>query len=138
MYIHTWPHTRLGQATGKQQAERRIVPPFATPTQEQSKGNCSGWMSDPESFSKVVADHYLRTEYPLLVGQAEKIWCRADKKLCHVSYSSGVEVAVSFVSLPRFVIARRVPHPTGPRCEYDFDCLTSGKLVLRKRSCGSS
>ena len=121
MYIY--PRAGLGQAA---------------PEQEQRKGNCSGWMSDTESFSKVVADHYLRTEYPSLFGQAKKIWCSGDKKICHVYYSTGVNVGVSFVSLPNYVIARRWAHPTGPRCEYDFDCRPSGELVLRKRSCGPS
>jgi hypothetical protein len=27
----------------------------------QSKGDCSGWQRDPESFSKRVAEHYVRT-----------------------------------------------------------------------------
>jgi hypothetical protein len=121
MYIY--PHAGLGQAT---------------PEQEQRKGNCFGWMSDPESFSKVVADHYLRTEYPSLFGQAEKISCTGNKKNCLVHYPTGVQVVVSFARLPDYVIARRWAHPTGPRCEYDFDCRPSGELVLRKRSCRPS
>ena len=122
MYMYTWPRAGLGQATPEQ----------------KRKGNCSGWMSDPESFSKVIADHYVRTEYPSLFGRVKKIWCAANKKICQVDYSTGVGVVVSFVELPNYVIARRVPHPTGPRCEYDFDCRPSGELVLRKRSCGPS
>lgn len=55
-----------------------------------------------------------------------------------VSYSTGIEAFVSFVRLPDFVIARCVPHLTGPRCEYDFDCTPSGELVLKKRTCGPS
>jgi len=123
MYMYAWPHAGLGQPK---------------PAQEQRKGNCSGWMSDLESFSKVVADHYVRTEYPSLFGRAEKIWCAADKKMCQVYYSTGIQVGVSFVDLPNFVIARRFAHPTGPRCEYDFDCRPSGEVVLRKRNCRPS
>jgi hypothetical protein len=119
-------------------ARRRSLLRFAMPTQEQRTGNCPGWMSDPESFSKAVADHYVRTEYPSLSGRAEKIWCRADKKICQVDYSTGIQVGVSFVRLPDYVIARRWAHPTGPRCEYDFDCRPSGELVLTKRSCRPS
>ena len=29
--------------------------------QGQTGGDCSGWEKDPESFSKRVADHYVRT-----------------------------------------------------------------------------
>jgi hypothetical protein len=133
MYI--FPNAGLGQA--KSIRGLGLIPWPLDPT-KWKQGNCSGWMSDAESFSKVVADHYLRTEYPSLFGQAEKIWCRGDRKLCEVSYPSGVSVGVSFVSLPHFVIARRVPHPTGPRCEYEFHCLPSGKLVPTKRSCAPS
>jgi hypothetical protein len=95
-------------------------------------------MSDPESFSKVVADHYVRTEYPSLFGRVKKIWVSGDKKITQVYYSTGIAVSVSFVELPNYVIARRWSHPTGPRCEYDFECRPSGELVLRKRSCGPS
>jgi hypothetical protein len=123
MYRYAWPHAGLGQPT---------------PSQEPRKGNCSGWMADIESFSKAIADHYVRTEYPSLFGRANKIWCSADKKLCQVYYSTGIQVGVSFMDLPNFVIARRFAHSTGPRCEYDFDCRPSGELVLRKRSCGPS
>lgn len=136
--VYTCARAQLGQGRGVQQVGRRSLLPFAIPTQEQRTGNCSGWMSDPESFSKVVADHYVRTEYSSLSGRAEKIWCREDKKICQVDYSTGIQVVVSFVRLPDYVIARRWAHPTGPRCEYDFDCRPSGELVLRKRRCGPS
>jgi hypothetical protein len=135
MYIYDRPRAGLGQASG---IGRRNLPTFAIPAQGQRQGDCSGWMSDPESFSKVVADHYVRTEYPSLVGRAERIWCAADKKMCEVYYSTGIKVGVSFVNLPDHVIARRVEHPTGPRCEYDFDCRPSGDVVLSKRNCRPS
>lgn len=97
---------------------------------------CTGWMSDPQSFAKVVADHYLRTEYPALAGQAQRIECPSNKS-CEVTYPKA-SVMVSFVKLPDFVIARRLHHPTGPRCEYDFRCLATGRLVLTKRGCRPS
>jgi hypothetical protein len=138
VYVYTRPRAGLGQARGIQQVGRRILRPFATPAQGQRQGNCSGWMSDLQSFSKVVADHYVRSEYPSLFGRAEKIWCDVDGKICQVDYSTGIGVGISFVHLPNYVIARRIPHPTGPRCEYDFDCRPSGELVLRTRRCGPS
>jgi hypothetical protein len=115
MYTYTWPQTRLGQPA---------------PQQEQRN-----WISDVESFAKVVADHYVRTEHPPLFGSVKEIWCSGDKKMCQVRYSTGIKVIVSFVRLPDYVIARRGEDPIGPRCEYDFDCRSSAERVLKKRSC---
>ena len=134
MYI--LPYAGLGQARSIQRVDGQNL--YLADTTEREPGRCSGWMSDPESFSKVVADYYLQTEYPTLFGQAEKIWCSADKKMCQVYYPNSVAVGISFVNLPHFVIARRYAHPTGPRCEYDFNCLPSGQLVLKKRRCAPS
>jgi hypothetical protein len=117
MYTYTWPPTRLGQPA---------------PQQEQSTVK---WISDVESFAKVVADHYVRTQYPDLFGPVKEIWCSGDKKMCQVNYSTRIKVLVSFVALPNHVIARRGEDPTGPRCEYDFDCRSSAERVLKKRSC---
>jgi len=103
-----------------------------------SAEGCKGWMSDLQSFSKVVTDHYLRTEYPGFVGMAKSIWCSGDRKQCLVRYSEDMKVGVSFVALPDHVIARRFFHPTGPRCEYDFSCASNGTLSLQKRKCGPS
>jgi hypothetical protein len=119
MYTYTLPPTRLGQ-----------------PAQEQQQGN-KNWISDAESFAKVVADHYVRTEYPSLFGPVKEIWCSGDKKICQVNYSTRIKVIVSFVRLPDYVIARRSEDPTGPRCEYNFDCRSSAERVLKKRSCRS-
>jgi hypothetical protein len=115
MYMSTRLHATLGQPA---------------PQQEQHN-----WISDVESFAKVVADHYVRTEYPSLFGPVKEIWCRGDKKMCQVRYSTGIKVIVSFVRLPDHVIARRGEDPKGPRCEYDFDCRSSAERVLKKRSC---
>lgn len=119
MYTYIWPPTRLGQPA---------------PQQEQSTVK---WISDVESFAKVVADHYVRTEHPDLVGAVKEIWCSGDKKMCQVRYSTGIKVLVSFVRLPDYVIARRGEDPTGPRCEYNFDCRSSAERVLKKRNCKS-
>lgn len=103
-----------------------------------SAEGCKGWLSDLQSLSKAVADHYLRTEYPNDAGQAKTIWCAKDRKQCLVTYSEDMKVGVSFVALPDHIIARRFFHPTGPRCEYDFSCASNGTLSLRKRKCGPS
>jgi len=132
MYIYDRPRAGLGQA---REAVRHDLRPLGDTAQGQRQGDCSGWMSDLQSFSKVVADHFVRTEYPDLVGRAVKIWCAGDKKFCQVDYSTGIKVVVSFVNLPDHVVAGSWMQTNPIRCEYDFDCSASGKLVLRKRSC---
>ena len=87
-----------------------------------AKGDCSGWESDLESFSKAVADHYVRTEIdPTLVGPVSRITCDPGIR-CTVDYSNGLSVMVSLTQIPDYVIVRRMFHPTGPRCEYDYAC----------------
>jgi hypothetical protein len=115
--------TRQGGTTSR---ASKLTPLCRTDT-GTAHGERSGWMSDPERFSKVVADHYVRTEYPSLSGRAEKIWCREDKKICQVDYSTGIQVGVSFVRLPDYVIARRWAHPTGPPVRIRFRLSAFGR-----------
>jgi hypothetical protein len=136
--MYFWTRENLGEIGLFPRAGRQTLAPLTSGALVQHRGNCSGWESDPESFSKVVADHYVMTQYPSLIGRAEKIWCDARKIMCIVYYSTGIRVAVSFARTPDFVIARRYEHPTGPRCEYDYDCADSGRLILRKRDCRPS
>jgi hypothetical protein len=133
MHIYDRPHAGLGQTRG---AGRRNLSPPAIARPWGRRGDCSGWMNNPQSFSKAIADHYVNTEYPTRLRRAYKIGCMHNK-ICHVYYTNGITVMVSFANLPNYVIARRVGDPTGPRCEYDFDCLPSGELVLMRLGCGS-
>jgi hypothetical protein len=114
--------------------------------QPSSSASCSGWEQDLQSFSKVVAEHYLKTEMGLSL-KAQRIWCSGDGKRCEVYFSCKdpsyesckFTVAVSFVNVPSHVIARKTS-PLGPRLEYNYRCTPEGKLVLsfRKRDKSAS
>jgi Trypsin len=127
-----------GSATTQTAAPRFAEASPITPQQSRGAANCAGWISDRDSFCKRVADHYLQSEYPSLKRGALKVWHSSDKILSVVYYPNDIAIGVSFFSMPNFVIVRRHFHPTGPRCEYDFDCLRSGEIVFTKRSCRSS
>jgi V8-like Glu-specific endopeptidase len=129
---------QAGSATTQAAAPGYAESSPITPQQSPGAANCAGWISDRDSFCKRVADHYLRSEYPGLKRGALKIWHSPNKILSVVDYPDGVAVGVSFFSMPNFVIVRRHFHPTGPRCEYDFDCLPSGDIVFTKRKCAAS
>lgn len=95
-------------------------------------GSCSGWESDPESFSKRVAEHYVRT----VLGQslsAKRIvpyWPKS-KKGMEVIFSDDLAVGVSFVKIPDYVIALRLrAQPPGPPRYYTYSCSPDGNLIL--------
>lgn len=98
-------------------------------------GSCSGWESDPESFSKRVAEHYVRTVLgqPLHAKRIVPYWPNS-KKAMEVTFSDDLAVGVSFVKIPDYVIALRLrAQPPGPPRYYVYSCTPDGNLVLSER-----
>lgn len=102
----------------------------------QPNVSCSGWESDPESFSKRVAEHYVKT----VLGQslsAKRIvpyWLKS-KNGMEVIFSDDLAVGVSFVKIPDYVIALRLrANPPGPPRYYTYVCTSDGNLVLTERA----
>jgi len=107
----------------------------------QSKGDCSRWETDPESFSKVVAEHYVRTVPGVrsVLGLSPTVtrstapfpmspWMQV------VTFSNGFVVYVSFQKIPNFVAAALwYPKPGGPTRFYTYSCTPGGQLVLSER-----
>ena len=101
----------------------------------QDAGDCSGWERDPQSFSKRVADHYLRTVLGLSLmarsirppGPGSVRW--------EVLYPNNIVIAVIFAK--GFVAAARI-HPWGPIRHYNYSCTPQGDLVLSERPLPSS
>ena len=93
--------------------------------------SCAGWESDAESFTKVIADFYVRTELGGTPGMAD-IQCQGDRRMCFITYEGGTSVGVSLARVPDFVIARQ-RGGNGPRREYVYDCDPSGRVNLRPR-----
>ena len=100
--------------------------------QTKRTGNCAGWEQDLQSFSKVVAEHYVRSELGLPL-KGKRIWCSSNGKLCEVYFSRDITIAVSFVKVPHYVIARQV-YKRGqvPRCEYSYSCSPRGKVIFSR------
>jgi hypothetical protein len=102
----------------------------------QSKGDCSGWERDVESFSKRVAEHYVRTVLGKTLS-AKRIfpYWPSSKKAMEVRFSDDLSVGVSFVKLPHYVIALRLrAQPPGPPRYYTYSCTPQGDLVLTQRA----
>lgn len=99
-------------------------------------GDCSGWAKDPESFSKIIAEHYVRTELGVFI-KGKSIWCRADGKLCEVAFPLpfNITVMVSLVHIPSHVIARQVYIKQGaPRREFNYSCTPEGNVIFSPRN----
>jgi hypothetical protein len=100
--------------------------------QGQTGGDCSGWEKDPESFSKRVADHYVRTVLKLGIT-VKRIYPHysTGKDIMDVDFTDELTVAVSFRGIPNWVMAMRLRHqPAGPPRWYSYSCTAKGDLVL--------
>ena len=99
---------------------------------QQASGDCSGWEKDPESFSKRVADHYVRTVLKLGIT-VKRIYPHysTGKDIMDVDFTDELTVAVSFRGIPNWVMAMRLRHqPVGPPRWYSYSCTAKGDLVL--------
>ena len=93
--------------------------------------SCAGWERDRQSLSKVVAEHYVRTELGReLHGNPN--WCSEGGKLCEVQFPDGIRIMVSFVGVPGYLIARQVAK-NAPRREYTYECLGDSRIVFHPR-----
>lgn len=107
------------------------------------ESDCSGWQRDPQSISKVAAEHYVLTELGLLsrvrAGLVKSIKCDTSPLCCReaggiaacdVKFTN--ELVISVTVYPDKIECWR---PNSPLCLYDYTCPPSGELVLRKRQC---
>lgn len=105
---------------------------------DQGGDDCSGWEQDPESFSKVVAEHYIRTVMGLALKAKSIKPYYPNKSAMEVWFSSfpkDIVIGVSFVKLPHYVIAARIKNiPAGPARCYTYQC-QGDKLSLTDRKC---
>jgi hypothetical protein len=102
---------------------------------QQARGDCSGWEKDRESFSKRVAEHYVRTVLKLGLA-AKRIfpYYPASKEAMEVAFTDALSVGVNFRKIPDYVPAFRLRHqPVGPPRWYTYSCTTQGDLVLTER-----
>ncbi len=101
----------------------------------QNAGDCSGWERDPQSFSKRVADHYLRTVLGLSLTARSIRPPQRGSVRWEVLYPNDIVIAVIFAK--GFVATARI-HPWGPIRHYNYTCTPKGDLVLSDRPLPSS
>lgn len=109
----------------------QVAPAARVASQRAGTGHCSGWESDPQSFSKVIAEHHVRT----VLGRdlrGNPTWCNPAGKMCQVDFPGGISVMVSLVKVPDHVIARERGKDK-PRREYTYQCLPDGRVIFRRR-----
>ena len=111
-----------------------------SPGQALGGADCSRWETDPQSFSKVVAEHYLRTVpgSRTVLGlslKAKRIAPHGSSRwIWVVWFPNDIVVYVSFEKVPDFVAAARwYPKPAGPSRFYTYSCTPAGQLVLSER-----
>lgn len=100
---------------------------------QQARGDCSGWEKDPESFSKRVAEHYVRTVLKLGLNAKRMFpyYPSGSKDIMEVAFTDELSVAVSFRGIPNWVLALRLRHqPVGPPRWYRYSCTAQGDLEL--------
>jgi hypothetical protein len=98
----------------------------------QSSGDCSGWERDPQSFSKRVAEHYMRTVLKLPLSAKSIRPPRESSVRWEVVFSNNMVIAVIFAK--GFVAAARIfTSPMGPIRHYNYSCTETGDLVLTER-----
>lgn len=115
------------------------------PTEE---GDCSGWLSDPESFSIVIAKTFLRDEAPgTNPGLVKRVVCERTSTgpgrkrpwtwdRCFVHFADGTVVRVVLFSEMTAIVTRINP-PADWFCHYTFSCRPDGSLVARRYNCPS-
>ena len=97
-------------------------------------GDCSGWERDPQSFSKVIAEHYVRTELGRVLSPTQGPY-RVTATTWGVTFPDNLVVYVGLARVPDFVIAARwYPKPGGPSRFYSYSCTPAGKVILTPRS----
>jgi hypothetical protein len=105
--------------------------PIATAFGEGQNGSsCSGWERDRDSFSKRVAEHYMRTVFGQSLN-ARSIH-QASPVRWEVQFPNNIVVGVVFAK--DFVAASRLyANPSGPVRHYNYSCTATGDLVLSER-----
>lgn len=102
--------------------------------------DCAGWESDPQSFSKRAAEHYLRAVWQPSFS-VSSVACTAPPPNwnCNATVNTGAGLIVINVQLSpqdKLVRVTRLPDPTAHMvCFYGYRCLASGSLVFTGSSC---
>jgi len=102
--------------------------------QPQAQAACSGWERDPQSFTKVIAEHHMSTD----LGQPVRATggpYQVTKTAWGVRFPGGIVVYVTLSRVPDLVAAARwYPKPAGPSRFYTYSCAPGGTPVFTERT----
>jgi hypothetical protein len=97
------------------------------------------YLSDPESFSWIIARRFLQDAHPDMEATITDIRCSRRGNVCDVYLSNNRRIFVSLVPVLypslRYVLARMYGPSPQQRCKYDFHCPREGGVVLTLREC---
>lgn len=98
----------------------------------QDTKDCSGYESDPQSFGKRVAEHYMRTVLKQPLSAISIRPPREGSVRWEVIFPNNIVVAVIFAK--GWVATSRIyVDPMGPIRHYNYSCTDKGELVLTER-----
>jgi hypothetical protein len=128
----------IQQGSGRGATTAQRAPEFLQRQPAANKASdCSGWEADRESFTKLIAEHYVSDALGTS-GRGLSVSCSGTPQLCiwRVKTPNGViSVGVSLANVPHHVIARQVFASGVPRCEYEYVCPPGGNPVFRRLRC---
>lgn len=106
--------------------------------QPQGQGSCSGWESNSELFSNVIAEHHLPTEFGRHIRatrQPFKVTAATTWRTAwRINFPNKIAVDVSLSKVPDVVAAvRGYPGPAGSVRFYTYSGTRDGTLVFSKR-----
>jgi hypothetical protein len=97
---------------------------------------CTGWESDPQSFSKRAVEHYLRRIWRSSFA-VQHIACTAPPPnwVCNVLVDTGDGTIALSVQLSPATRTVTVSDPSGRDCVFGYHCVASGHLLLADSAC---
>jgi len=100
--------------------------------------SCSGWESDPQSFSIRAAQNFCMDTFKIPVSTPDSISCSGS--ICVVHYSNGslpINITVDLSQVPGIVFVSGAP-AIGFRsqtCSYTYSCDNSGAISFQRAVC---
>jgi hypothetical protein len=101
--------------------------------QPQTQPDCSGWEQDPQSFTKVIAEHHILNELGRSLSPTGGPY-QVTKTAWRINFPNGIAVYVTLAKVPDFVVAARwYPKPAGKSRFYTYSCTSDGQVVFTER-----
>ena len=106
--------------------------------------SCSGWESDPQSFSIVAARNFCRDAFNVTVSTADTVTCTGSTCVVHFTQPGGFptfNITVDMSQVPGLVIVTGTADPfrmRPQRCSYRYSCDINGGIGFTRVSCATT